>query len=88
MDKLISIKSKLQAYKSLPQAEYRVIAEHLLPDVQAVIDELEQYKEAVRKEWEQKHLNAIFSKAENGKYFIIESGGYRYTSNITKEPVK
>lgn len=87
MDKLISIRSKLQAYKSLPQSEYRAIGEHLLPEVQGVIDELEQYRDSVKKQFEKKYIETVLSRAEDGKCLVLEAGGYRYISTITKEKV-
>jgi hypothetical protein len=89
MEKLRILLAKLQAYRILPQPEYRSIGEHLFEDVNSIINELDEYKASIDKDVQDKYTKLLLGHAESGKYIVIENlGGYRIFVQVLKEKIK
>ena len=87
IDKLLSLRSKLQAFRCLPQSEYRAIGEHLLPEVLSTIDELDTYKESLEREYKQKYFDAVVNSYEKELQTVVEYMGYRYKMIVSREVI-
>jgi hypothetical protein len=73
MEKLLaSMISKLQAYKVLPNSEYRAVGEHLLPIAIEMQGKIAALEIGIREEYDNKLLKLIgeLAQGETMTYFI------------------
>jgi hypothetical protein len=72
MDKLLSLISKIQSYKVLPEPQYRAVGEHLLPIAASILEELNKYKEDIQHEEQSKFYKMIDKMATENSFLQIE----------------